>query len=151
MDSLKLVGANDNVRDRRAVVKDEDCAFVSCVSICVASTSAVEFFVAVVDGAGDDGGCGERDDGAGARGDVEGLGGREGCQGGEEGGCVEHGGGWAVEVLVGVLGDWSWETLVQNALALSHLTASHAVDIFTTLSASSTNRARKVRGYLSLD
>jgi hypothetical protein len=74
VDPFELVGTNNDVRDRRAIIENEHGAFVACVSICVASSSTVELFVAVVDGAGDDGGCGERNDGAGARGDVEGLG-----------------------------------------------------------------------------
>jgi hypothetical protein len=90
VDSLQLPGTDDDVRDCRAVVEDEHGAVAAGVSVGVAGTTAVEFLVAVVDGAGDGGGLGERDDRPRAGGDVESLGGREGCQGGEEGGGVQH-------------------------------------------------------------
>ena len=90
VDALELPGADDDVGDGRAVVEDEHGAVATRVGIGVAGSPAVELFVAEVDGAGDGGGLGERDDRTGASGDVEGLGGREGCQRGEEGGGVQH-------------------------------------------------------------
>ena len=62
MDALQLPGTDDDVRNRRSVVKNEDSAIAAGVIVGVAVTAAVELLVAVVDGAGDGGGLCERDD-----------------------------------------------------------------------------------------
>ena len=62
MDALQLPGTDDDVRNRRSVVKNEDNAIAAGVIVGVAVTAAVELLVAVVNGAGDGGGLGERDD-----------------------------------------------------------------------------------------
>lgn len=90
VDALQLPGTNDDVGDCRAVVEDEHGAFTARVIVGIAVTAAVELLVAVVDGAGDGGGLGERDDRTRAGGDVESLGGGESRQRGEDGGGVEH-------------------------------------------------------------
>lgn len=90
VDTLQLIGANDDVGDGRAVLQNEHGAVAAGVVIGVALTAAIEFLVAVVDRARDHGGLGEGDDRARASWDVEGLGGRKGRQRGEEGGGVEH-------------------------------------------------------------
>lgn len=90
VDALELPGADDDVGDGRTVVEDEHGAVAARVSIGVAGTTAVELLVAKVDGTGDGGGLGERDNRTRAGWDVESLGGREGRQRGEEGGGVKH-------------------------------------------------------------
>lgn len=94
MNTLELVGADDDVGEGGTVLKDEDGVVGTSVIVSVAGTTTVKLLVAVVIGAGDDRGFGEGDDAAAARRDVEGLGRAQGRDGGEEDGARSlHGDG----------------------------------------------------------
>lgn len=90
VDALQLVGADDDVRNRRAIVEDEDSAVTASVGIGVAGAAAIELFVAVVDRARNRRRRCERDNRSRAGRDVESLGGGERHQRGEKGSSVDH-------------------------------------------------------------
>lgn len=93
VDALKLVGTNDDVAQRGAVVEDEDGAVTAGVSVGVAGTATVILAVAHVDGARDGARRREGDDGADSGRDVESLGGGGGGQSRDgEDLLEEHGG-----------------------------------------------------------
>lgn len=90
VDALQLPGTDDDVGDGRAIVKNEHGAVTSGVIVGVAVTAAIEFLVAVVNGARNRRGLRERDNRTRASRDVESLGRGEGCQRGEKGSGVKH-------------------------------------------------------------
>lgn len=90
VDAFQLVGTDDDVGNRRSIVEDEHGAVTASVGISVASTTAIELFVAVVDRARNCRRRSERDNRSRTSGDVEGLSGGERHQRGDEGGGVLH-------------------------------------------------------------
>jgi hypothetical protein len=90
VDAFQLPGANDDIRDTRAVVEDEYSAVTARIVIGVAVTPTIELFVAVVDRAGNRRRRSERHNRTRASRDVESLSGGKGHQRGEKGGCVQH-------------------------------------------------------------
>lgn len=94
MDTLELVGSNDDVGQGSAVLQDEDSALTASVFIGVAFTATVVLSVAKVAAAADGHWRRERYDAATTGWDVEGLGGGKARKGEGEGGL--HGDGWSV-------------------------------------------------------
>lgn len=85
MDAFKLAGSDDDVRDASTIGEDEDCAVTSGVVVSVAVSTAVEFLVAEILGAGDCRWRAQRDDAATASRDVQGLSAAQSEEGCEEG------------------------------------------------------------------
>lgn len=98
VDAFQLVGTDNDVGNRRTIVQDEDGAVTASVGISVASTTAIELFVAIVDRARDCRRCSERDNRSRTSGDVEGLSGGKRHQRGDYGCGVLH----VVWILSGV-------------------------------------------------
>jgi hypothetical protein len=94
VNTLKLVGANDNIGKSSTVLEDEDSRVGSSVIVGVASTSAVVFLVTHILHSRDTHRSTEGVDTADTSGNVERLGCAEGCQDdGNDGGLEEHVGG----------------------------------------------------------
>lgn len=89
VNTLQLVGTNDDVGDGSTILKDEDSGSRSSVLVGVASTSTVVLLVSVILGASDGLRLGERDDATNTGWDLQGLGRGHGGQNGSEDGSGE--------------------------------------------------------------
>lgn len=81
MHAFQGVGADDDVAQCGAILKDEDCVVAARVFVAVAWLAAVELLVAAVKGAFDHRGAWERHDASNSAWDFEGLGCTEADQG----------------------------------------------------------------------
>lgn len=89
MNTLQLVGTNDDVGDGGTILEDEDSAGGSSVLVRVARTSTIVLLVAEVLGTSDGHWSREGDNATRAGWDVEGLGRGQGSQNGSEDGSGE--------------------------------------------------------------
>jgi hypothetical protein len=100
VDTFKRVGTDDDVGDRRAIVKDEHSVTAAGILVGVAWMAAIELLVLEVFAASDGAGGWERDDWTGASGDVKGLRSRHTGNDREECDLGHHnervGGGWLI-------------------------------------------------------
>lgn len=86
-----MVGTNDDIGERCAVLENEDCVVRAGVFVTVASSSTVELLVAHVFASRDRAGGGERNYATNTSRDVEGLGGAHtGQNGGKDGSLKLH-------------------------------------------------------------
>lgn len=90
MNTLELVGADDDVAQSSAVLEDEYSALAVGVLVGVARPATVELLVAHVHRARDNAGSGERHDGPNACGDVQCLACGETGRGADEGEFETH-------------------------------------------------------------
>ena len=90
VDALQLIGADDNVGNCRTIVENEHSAVTASVGIGVAGAATIEFFVSVVNRAGNGRRRSERNDRPRASRNVESLGGGERHQRGEKSSGVLH-------------------------------------------------------------